>query len=130
MKAKLVKEHITRFEKATSGDDFKRKIGVGRIALIDKWFSDLGISSDRYTIDKNFNIHIQGYIDLRKYLRGTNITSLPDNLSVGGNLDLDGTNITSLPDNLSVGGSLYLRGTKITALPDNLSVGREIYKDF
>ncbi|MFP9521275.1 hypothetical protein AB6D43_14030, partial [Pectobacterium brasiliense] len=41
-------------------------------------------------------------------LRGTGITSLPDNLSVGGSLDLRGTGITSLPDNLSVGGSLYL----------------------
>jgi hypothetical protein len=60
-----------------------------------------------------------GYLDLE----GTQITSLPDNLSVGGSLDLRGTQITSLPDNLSVGGSLYLRGTQITSLPDNLSVG-------
>jgi len=46
--------------------------------------------------------------------------SLPDNLSVGGYLDLRGTQITSLPDNLSVGGYLYLQGTQITSLPDNL----------
>ena len=32
----------------------------------------------------------------------------------GGWLDLRGTGITSLPDNLTVGGSLYLRGTGIT----------------
>ena len=63
-------------------------------------------------------------------LSNTKITSLPDNLSVGGYLDLHNTNITSLPDNLSVGGSLYLSGTKITSLPDNLSVKGEIYKDF
>ena len=31
-----------------------------------------------------------------------------------GSLDLEGTGITSLPDNLTVGGSLYLRGTGIT----------------
>lgn len=31
----------------------------------------------------------------------------PDNLSVGGSLDLEGTAITSLPDNLSVGGKIY-----------------------
>lgn len=31
-----------------------------------------------------------------------------------GDLDLSGTQITSLPDNLTVGGGLYLRGTKIT----------------
>ncbi|MDD6211297.1 MAG: hypothetical protein PUB21_11915, partial [Bacteroidales bacterium] len=34
-------------------------------------------------------------------LRGTGITSLPDNLTVGGFLDLRGTGITSLPDNLT-----------------------------
>ena len=57
------------------------------------------------------------------YLRGTGITSLPDNLTVGGSLDLSGTGITALPDNLTVGDSLDLRGTGITALPDNLTVG-------
>ena len=57
------------------------------------------------------------------YLRGTDITALPDNLTVGGSLDLRGTGITALPDNLTVGGSLDLRGTGITALPDNLTVG-------
>ena len=56
-------------------------------------------------------------------LRGTGITSLPDNMTVGGSLDLEGTGITSLPDNLTVGGSLDIRGTGITALPDNLTVG-------
>ena len=47
----------------------------------------------------------------------------PDNLSVGGGLDLSHTAITALPDNLSVGGGLDLYRTAITALPDNLSVG-------
>ena len=47
-------------------------------------------------------------------LRGTNITALPDNLTVGGWLNLSNTNITALPDNLTVGGWLYLRDTEIT----------------
>ena len=50
-----------------------------------------------------------GYLDLR----GTQITALPDNLTVGGYLDLRGTQITALPDNLTVGGSLDLRGTQL-----------------
>ena len=50
-------------------------------------------------------------------LRGTQITSLPDGLTVGGSLYLSGTQITSLPDNLTVGGSLYLRGTPIRDKP-------------
>nr|DAH40013.1 MAG TPA: hypothetical protein [Caudoviricetes sp.] len=41
-------------------------------------------------------------------LSGSSITSLPDNLTVGGGLNLCGTGITSLPDNLTVVGSLYL----------------------
>jgi len=56
------------------------------------------------------NLTVGGYLDLR----GTGITSLPDNLTVGGYLDLEGTGITSLPDNLTVGGSLDLEGTGIT----------------
>ena len=47
------------------------------------------------------------------YLRGTQITALPDNLTVGGSIDLSGTQITALPDNLTVGGLLDLSGTKI-----------------
>ena len=62
---------------------------------------------------------LNGYLDLE----GTNITSLPEGLSVGGYLDLSGTNITSLPEGLSVGGYLDLRGTNITSLPEGLSVG-------
>ena len=42
---------------------------------------------------------------------------------MGGSLDLSGTQITALPDGLTVGGSLDLSGTQITALPDGLTVG-------
>jgi hypothetical protein len=84
---------------------------------------------------KNYNIatqkKIQQYIkdggkgDLN--LSNTPITSLPDNLQVGGYLDLENTPITSLPDNLQVGGSLSLINTPITSLPDNLQVGGNFY---
>ncbi|MFP1868637.1 hypothetical protein [Lonsdalea quercina] len=72
-----------------------------------------------YTVNNDGSISVGGSLDLR----GSGITSLPDNLSVGGSLDLEGSGITILPDNLSVGGNLYLYGTGITILPDNLSVG-------
>ena len=61
------------------------------------------------------------------YLSGTQITALPDNLTVGGDLYLSGTQIAALPDNLTVGGWLDLSGTQITALPDNLTVGGGLY---
>ncbi|MFJ5503850.1 hypothetical protein ACIPUO_06520 [Pectobacterium carotovorum] len=73
-----------------------------------------------HIVNDNGSIVISGDASL---LGCTDITSLPENLSVGGSLDLSGTGITSLPENLSVGGSLYLRGTGITSLPENLSVG-------
>ena len=58
------------------------------------------------------------------YLRDTGITSLPDGLTVGGDLDLENCiGITSLPEGLVVGGFLYLRGTGITSLPEGLIVG-------
>ncbi|HAG1943840.1 TPA: hypothetical protein G8V98_004820 [Salmonella enterica] len=69
------------------------------------------------------NLTVGGGLDLS----GTSITALPDNLTVGGWLDLRGTSITALPDNLTVGGGLDLRGTSITALPDNLTVGGGLY---
>ena len=50
-----------------------------------------------------------GWLDLS----GTQITELPDNLTVGGWLDLRNTQITELPDNLTVGGWLDLRNTQI-----------------
>ena len=51
------------------------------------------------------------------YLSGTQITALPEGLSVGGYLDLRGTQITALPEGLSVGGYLDLSGVNITNIP-------------
>ena len=64
-----------------------------------------------YTLEYNNGVYSYGgYLDLR----GTQIQSLPDNLTVGGYLDLGYTQIQSLPDNLTVGGGFDLRGTPIT----------------
>ena len=141
MKAQFVYERLN-FEK---GQDPKHSIGIGKIALIKKWFDEWA-PDNAYKIDKDLNIEVEGYLDLENtnitslpdnlrverglYLRKTKITSLPDNLRVGGFLDLENTKITSLPDNLKVGRSLYLTNTKITSLPDNLRVEGKIYKDF
>jgi hypothetical protein len=65
------------------------------------------------------NLTVGGELDLSH----TQITALPDGLTVGGRLGLSGTKITALPDGLTVGGWLGLSGTKITALPDGLTVG-------
>jgi len=142
MKAKFVYENM-EFKR---GQDPKRSMGIGKRALIKKWFDDLDVGSEEYSIDDNFNIFFKRSLDLRNtqitslpdnlsirgdlYLTNTLITSLPNNLSVRGFLDLTNTPITFLPDNLSVGGSLDLRNTPITSFPDNLAVSGNIYKDF
>ena len=79
---------------------------------------NLALSNTNYT-ELPDNLVVGGWLDIR----GTKITELPDNLTVGGSLDLRDTKITELPDNLTVGDSLFLSGTKITNLPDNLTVG-------
>ena len=63
---------------------------------------------------------VGGYLDLENC---TKITALPEGLTVGGYLDLRDTQITALPEGLTVGGYLDLRDTQITALPEGLTVG-------
>ena len=69
------------------------------------------------------NLTVRGWLDLR----GTHMTSLPDNLTVGGSLYLSYTQITTLSDNLTVEGGLDLSGTLITSLPDNLTVSGSLW---
>ena len=58
------------------------------------------------------------------FLHHTKIKQLPTNLTyVHYDLDLGYTPLESLPDNLTVNGNLYLANTKITELPKNLNVG-------
>jgi hypothetical protein len=58
------------------------------------------------------------------------IKSLPKDLNVDGGLDLGYcTDLTSLPNNLEVGGYLSLYNTKITSLPEGLQVGENLYLD-
>lgn len=55
-------------------------------------------------------------------LGNTPITKLPEGLTVRGDLDISNTQITELPEGLTVGGSLYLSKTPITELPDGLNI--------
>ena len=76
-------------------------------------------------LGKKFSNDVRYQVEGSLYFAGcTDLTALPENLSVGGRLSLRGcTGLTALPENLSVGGSLSLAGcTDLTALPKNLSV--------
>jgi hypothetical protein len=66
-------------------------------------------------------LDVRGDINLEK----TKIKSLPNGLTVSGNLILNYCkNLTSLPDNLTVGGFLEIRSCNITELPIELKVGK------
>ena len=141
MKAQLVRENIN-FER---GQDPKHSIGIGKRALIDKWFEEWAPDA-KYVINSDLSIDVQGHLDFSNTpvaslpdnlnvergldLDDTQISYLPDNLSVGRNLYIEKTQITSLPDNLSIRGSLYLRNTPINSLPDSLRIVGKIYKNF
>jgi len=61
-------------------------------------------------------------------LQYTKITSLPEGLKVGGNLDLDGCYIfKSLPKGLEIGGYLSLTHSDIKSLPKGLEVGKDLF---
>ena len=80
MRAKYVYESIS-FER---GKDPKSVMGIGKIALIKDWFRTWAPDVE-YTIDDNLNIIVGGGL----WLRGTQITELPDNLRVGGKIYKD-----------------------------------------
>ena len=66
---------------------------------------------------------VGGWLDLSN----TPITALPEGLTVGGWLDLSGTQIKALPEGLTIGGSLDLSGTQIKALPKGITIGGGLY---
>ena len=60
-------------------------------------------------------------------LKGSNILSLPDGLTVNGYLDLSNTWINSLPEGLEVASDLSLDYTMIEALPKGLKVYGDLH---
>jgi hypothetical protein len=76
------------------------------------------------------DLNIKGHLDFREYEYDLSddeirfLNSLPDNLTVGKNLYLDDSPIKSLPNNLTVKGDLSLTFTdiEIDFIPNNLKV--------
>ena len=88
------------------------------------------IELSKLILEKKFSNDVRYQVEGDLYFGGcTDLTALPENLSVGGHLSLDGcTGLTALPENLSVGGHLLLDVcTGLTALPENLSVRGNLY---
>ena len=67
---------------------------------------------------------VDGSLDLSE----TTIKFLPDNLTIEGRFDLnDCKNLVELPNNLMVGGDLDLRFNNFTTLPDSLVVYGDLF---
>ncbi|EAZ2975913.1 hypothetical protein B5U64_15685 [Salmonella enterica] len=64
----------------------------------------------QHTVSDNGNITVTNNLNLEDV---SDVDALPDNLTVGGGLDLRGTSITTLPDHFSCN-SLYLDAERIS----------------
>ncbi|ECK3002014.1 hypothetical protein ABE326_004812 [Salmonella enterica] len=64
----------------------------------------------QHTVSDNGNITVTNDLDLEDV---SCVDTLPDNLTVGGGLNLSGTSITALPDHFSCN-SLYLEAERIS----------------
>ena len=69
------------------------------------------------------NLYVGGELDL-SYCE--EIETLPETLEVKGNIDLSYSSIKYLPDNFKVPKNLFLDYSKLEHLPDNLTVGNNL----
>ncbi len=83
---------------------------------------------DHWTWTGQKNVRIKGDLKLWKYSTCHLIKSLPQNLTVEGDLDLRGFEaLAALPDRLKVGGSFYLSHSKnLERLPEEFDVGKSL----
>ncbi len=80
------------------------------------------LNPSQFELTKN-DLRFSGDLDLTN----TDITYLPDGLTVLGSLNLKGTLIALLPSKLYVKNNLNLYGTNIERLPDDLYVGGTLF---
>ena len=88
-----------------------------------KYEGDLHLSNTNITKLPN-DLYVKGDLYL---FNSKQITKLPDKLHVGGNLVLNNSNITELPDKLHVGRYLVLNNSNLTELPNNLYIDGDLY---
>jgi len=89
--------------------------------LTHKKFIKEYLSNHNYEII-NGVLYIKGCLNLG----GSNVKSLPDNLSIETFLSIRRTNISKLPNNLTTGSGLYMVDTCVRRLPDSIKIGGNI----
>ncbi|MEI6893895.1 MAG: hypothetical protein V5789_04515 [Colwellia sp.] len=60
------------------------------------------------------------------YLGGSQVKQLPDSLQLSGELDISHSLITEIPTSLKVGSRCLMNNTNITRLPDGLKIGENL----
>ena len=118
MRAKFINEFVR-------GGDPLDTLGIGYEAKIHKFFDDLEISRNNYTILEDRQITFR-FLDLSHC---TIVIELPDNLYIENDFYLmNCKNLIKLPNNLTVDNNLWLNSSdKIVELPDDLIVHGSIY---
>jgi len=115
----LVRESISQFVR---GGDPRGTLKIGARTEIELWFAQW-VPKVKYVVDENLNIIAKNHFNLA----GSQVTRLPDNLTVDGWVDLMDSQISYLPDNLTIDSFLDLRNTPIVQLPKNLRIGSSLY---
>jgi hypothetical protein len=104
----------------SSDENTKLKLKHAKELLTDKEVAALSVEDKMmYFPEKLTKEDLADDVNLYK----SEISSLPDNLTVGGDLILTLSNITSLPKNLKVGGHLKVNWSRLEKLPYDIQVG-------
>lgn len=69
------------------------------------------------------NLVVRGNLSLKN----SPIKTLPKGLRVEGKINLSGSSITTLPDDIKIEGSIDLTHSKIETLPDNLTIDGNLF---
>ena len=120
----FVKKHGLKVEFDRQGEDVLVHLNdpTGKFLMVS--LREKLLNPRQYRITKR-DLNVDGDLDLS----GTNITTLPKTLQVGGDLYLNScTSLKALPNGLRVGWNLDLNGcTSLKMLPDGLEVDGDLY---
>jgi len=135
MKAETIKK-ILNFLKEKEDMEIPKKFfdSIGELKLIEELENHPDGTQYRYNggLDLSYSkikklpndLYVGGNLDLTNCKE---LTKLPDKIHVDGYFSIRDTNIEELPDNLYVDGGLDLVETNIKELPDKLYVGGQLW---
>ena len=76
------------------------------------------------------NTTVTGNLGIDYYWMHDHVQTLPDNLTVYGDMHINTCDLKQLPENLTVGQSLYCVDNQLTRIPSSLRVGENLHCGF